>query len=108
MGPSASIISFSVFSGKFMCNTGVPGDTRTCLLLSRSVGFQVHGEPEPYQTIFCKSFLSVAQFDACARKNAILACVQHPPPLSNKIAPILFEVRAAVYRLTRFRISFVR
>ena len=32
----------------------------------------------------------------------------HPPPLSNKIAPILFEVRAAVYRLTRFRISFVR
>ena len=57
---------------------------------------------------FCKSFLSVAQFDACAKKKAILACVQHPPPLSNKIAPILFEVRAAVYRLTRFRISFVR
>ena len=84
MGPSASISSFSVFSGKFMCNTGVPGDARTCSLLSRSVGFQMHGEPEPYQTFFCKSFLSVAQFDAYAKKKSDFSlCTASPAPLKQ-------------------------
>ena len=69
MRPSVGISSFSVFGGKFMCNTGVPGDARTCSLLSRSVGFQMHRELGLYQTIFCKNFLSVAQFDACAKKK---------------------------------------
>ena len=70
MGPSASISSFSVFSGKFMCNTGVPGDARTCSLLSRSVGFQMHGEPEPYQTIFfVKAFFQLLSLTLARKKK---------------------------------------
>ena len=84
MGPSASISSYSVFSGKFMCNTGVPGDARTRSLLSRSVGFQMHGEPEPYQTIFfVKAFFQLLSLTLVRKKSDFSLCTASPAPLKQ-------------------------